>query len=66
MPGSVAEFWWMLDNLVGGMLPWLLLVLVLAGVAILFHGKNAARWVFPILLIVAGAWVARRWFWDRV
>jgi len=32
-------------------------------VALLFRGRIAARWVFPILLMAAAFYAIRRWLW---
>ncbi len=64
MPDTVADFWSYLQNALGSSLPW---VLVLVGITmaglLLFRGRIAARWVFPIVLMVGALWAIRRWLW---
>ena len=63
MPDTVADFWSALENAFGSSLPWVLVLVGLTAIALLFHGRVAAKWVFPLVLMAAAFWAIRRWLW---
>ena len=63
MPETVADFWRYLQDAFGSSLPWVLVLIGLTAAALLFRGRIAARWIFPLLLIVAAIWAIRHWLW---
>lgn len=60
---TVAEFWSYLNEAFGSAFPWLIVLGGAVGVALMFRGRIAARWVFPIVLVLAAFWAIRRWLW---
>ena len=59
---TVAEFWSFLNDAFGSALPWLFVLVGAIAVALMFRGRFA-RWIFPIVLVVAAFWAIRRWLW---
>jgi len=60
---TVAEFWSFLNDAFGSALPWLIVLVGAIAVALMFRGRIAARWVFPIVLVAVAFWAIRRWLW---
>ena len=60
---TVAEFWSFLNDAFGSALPWLIVLVGAIAVALMFRGRIAARWIFPIVLVAAAYWAIRRWLW---
>jgi hypothetical protein len=60
---TVAEFWSYLNEACGRAFPWLIVLVGAVGVGLMFRGRIAARWVFPIVLVLAAFWAIRRWLW---
>ena len=62
---TIAEFWSFLVAAFGGALPWLLVLLGLVSTALIFRGRFAGRWLFPLALVAGAAWAIHRWRWFR-
>ena len=60
---TVAEFWSFLNDAFGSALPWLIVLVGAIAAALMFRGRIAARWVFPIVLVAVAFWAIRRWLW---
>ena len=60
---TIAEFWSYLNNALGSALPWVVVLIGVTAVALMFRGRIAARWVFPIALMAAAFWAIRKWLW---
>ena len=58
--GEFVSFW---VNAFGAALPWLVVLIGLTSIALIFRGRFAARWVFPIVLMGAAIYAIRRWLW---
>lgn len=63
MPETVRDFWSYLDSAFGSALPWVAVLVGLTAGALLFRGRIAARWVFPLVLMAGAFWFIRRWLW---
>lgn len=62
---TISEFWSFLVNAIGGAWPWMLVLLGLTAIALLFRGRIAARWLFPLALVGGAAWAIHHWEWFR-
>lgn len=62
---TIAEFWSFVENAFGAALPWTLALLALVSLALLFRGRFAARWLFPLALVAGAAWAIHRYRWIR-
>jgi glucose dehydrogenase len=60
---TIAEFWSFLQTAFGAALPWVIVLVGITSIALLFRGRIAARWLFPLVLIAAAAWAIHRWLW---
>ena len=60
---TIAEFWSFVENGFGAAFPWVIVLLGLTGIAFLFRGRFATRWVFPLVLVAGAYWAIRRWLW---
>ena len=60
---TIAEFWSFLQSAFGAALPWVAVLIGLTSIALLFRGRIAARWLFPLALVASAAWVIRHWLW---
>lgn len=60
---TVSDFWYFLQQAFGSSLAWVVVLVGLTAVALLFRGRIAARWVFPIVLVLGAVWAIRRWLW---
>jgi hypothetical protein len=60
---TVAEFLSFVQQAFGTAMPWLIVLIGVTSLALLFRGRIAARWVFPLVLMVAAVWAIRRWLW---
>lgn len=60
---TIAEFWSFLEAAFGSALPWLFVLVGMTSLALLFRGRIAARWVFPLVLMASAVWAIRRWLW---
>ena len=63
MADTVADFWLYLQNAFGSAWPWVVVLVGVTAIALLFRGRIAAKWIFPLLLIAAAYWAIRRWLW---
>ncbi len=61
MGDTIAEFWSFVENAFGAALPWVLVLLALISLALLFRGRFASRWLFPLALVAGAAWAINRW-----
>jgi hypothetical protein len=61
--GSVVEFWLFLKSAFGSAFPWVIVLAGCAAIALLFHGRVAAKWLFPSVLVMGAAWAIQRWLW---
>jgi len=60
---TISEFWSFLTGAFGAAWPWLLVLVGLTSIAVLFHGRVGARWLFPLALVGGAAWAIHRWLW---
>ena len=60
---TIAEFWSFIVHAFAQAWPWVAALLALVSVAFLFNGRFAAKWLWPIALVVGATWAVRRWFW---
>ena len=63
MSDTIADFWLYLQNAFGSALPWVIVLVGITATALLFRGRIAARWVFPLALMGGAFWAIRRWLW---
>ena len=62
---TIAEFWSFLVNAFGTALPWIFVLVGLVSLALVFRGRFAARWLFPLALIGGAAWANHHWRWIQ-
>jgi hypothetical protein len=62
---TIAEFWSFIVNAFGGVLPWVFALVALVSIALVFRGRFAARWLFPLALIAGAAWANHHWRWIQ-
>ena len=60
---TITDFWSFLQSAFGVALPWVIVLVGITSIALLFRGRIAARWLFPLVLIAAAAWAIHRWLW---
>jgi hypothetical protein len=60
---TISEFWSFLQDAFGVALPWVIVLVGITSIALLFRGRIAARWLFPLALVGAAAWAIHRWLW---
>jgi hypothetical protein len=60
---TIAEFFSFLRDAFGAALPWVVVLIGITSIALLFRGRIAARWLFPVVLVGAAFWAIRRWLW---
>jgi hypothetical protein len=60
---TIGEFWSFLQTAFGVALPWVIVLVGITSIALVFRGRIAGRWLFPIVLVVAAIWAIRRWLW---
>lgn len=60
---TITDFLSYLQNAFGGALPWLLVLIGVTSIALVFRGRIAARWVFPLVLVGCAAWAIHHWLW---
>ena len=63
MSDTIADFWSYLENAFGSALPWVMVLVGITAIALLFRGRIAAKWLFPLALIAGAFWAIRRWLW---
>ena len=63
MSDTIADFWLYLQNAFGSSLPWVIVLVGITATALLFRGRIAAKWVFPLVLMSGAFWAIRRWLW---
>jgi hypothetical protein len=67
MPGAIGdtigEFYSFLQAAFGSALPWVVVLVGVTSLALLFRGRIAAWWGFPLLLMGAAIWAIRHWLW---
>jgi hypothetical protein len=60
---TIADFFSFLRNAFGAALPWVVVLVGITSIALLFRGRIAARWVFPLVPVGAAFRAIRRWLW---
>jgi hypothetical protein len=60
---TIGEFWSFLQDAFGAALPWVVVLIGVTSIALLFRGRIATRWLFPLLLMGGAIWAIRRWLW---
>ena len=60
---TIGDFWSFLQGAFGSALPWVIVLVGVTSIALLFRGRVAGRWVFPIVLMGAAMWAIRHWLW---
>ena len=63
MSDTLSDFWLYLQNAFGSALPWMLVLVGITAVALLFRGRIAGRWIFPLALMGGAFCAIRRWLW---
>jgi len=60
---TIADFFSFLREAFGTALPWVVVLIGITSLALLFRGRVATRWAFPLVLMSAAAWAIRHWLW---